>query len=67
MPGHGYAFRCESCDVADPRWYIMREGDVAVSWACEVHLSEVCARLQRDHEITELSICDTRPAIRIGA
>lgn len=51
------AFRCEICHT-EPRWYLIRSGDVVVSWACDQHLSEVCHRLQRDNEITELVVTD---------
>lgn len=58
--GHGYAYCCEVCDDADPHWYLMRRGDVVVSWACDAHLSAVCERLQRDHEVTTLLVTDYR-------
>lgn len=60
--GHGYAYCCEVCDDACPHWYIMRTGDVVVSWACDGHLAEVCARLQRDREVTELTVTVSRKA-----
>jgi len=60
--GHGYAYCCEVCDGTDPHWYIMRRGDVVVSWACDAHLSRVCERLQRDREVTELIVTDSRKA-----
>jgi hypothetical protein len=60
--GHGYAYCCEVCDVTDPHWHIMRRGDVVVSWACDAHLSRVCERLQRDREVTELTVTDSRKA-----
>ena len=56
------AYCCEVCDNADPHWYIMRRGDVVVSWACDSHLSEVCERLQRDREVTTLLVTDYRKA-----
>lgn len=56
------AYCCEICDTDDPHWTIMRRGDVAVSWACDGHLAEVCERLQRDHEVTELIVQDYRKA-----
>jgi hypothetical protein len=59
MPGQ--AFRCEVCDGV-PQWRILRRGDVVVSWACPSHLSEVCVRLQRHHELTELVITDSPKA-----
>jgi hypothetical protein len=58
--GHGYAYCCEVCDATDPHWYIMRRGDVVISWACDPHLAEVCTRLQRDREVTELIVTDSR-------
>ena len=54
--------RCEICDGADPRWIIMRTGDVVISWACDSHLAPVCDRLQRDFEVTELTVRDSRKA-----
>ena len=42
-----------------PRWRIERRGDAVVSWSCNQDLSEVCLRLQRDHEITELVVSDS--------
>jgi hypothetical protein len=53
---------CEVCDADDPRWHIMRRGDVVVSWACDSHLAGVCEGLQRDHEVTELIVTDSRKA-----
>lgn len=53
--GSGYAGRCETCDDA-PKWSIMRHGDTVLSWACSEHLDQILERLQRDHEVTELSI-----------
>lgn len=47
---------CEVCDAADPHWTIMRTGDVVTSWACDDHLGMVCERLQRDFEVTELTV-----------
>lgn len=38
----------------------MRTGDAVVSWACDAHLAVVCDRLQRDFEITELTVRDSR-------
>ena len=60
--GHGYACCCEVCDVTDPHWTIMRRGDVVTSWACDDHLAVVCGRLQRDFEVTELIVRDSRKA-----
>ena len=37
-------------------WTMERRGDVAVSWACELHFNEVALGMQRDHEITELMV-----------
>jgi hypothetical protein len=51
----GAAFRCEICGI-DPLWSITRRGDVAISWACPEHMSQVCSALQRDHEITQLVV-----------
>ena len=60
--GHGYAYCCEICDGTDPHWTIMRRGDVVTSWACDEHLATVCERLQRDFEVTELIVRDSRKA-----
>jgi hypothetical protein len=51
---------CEVDDTTDPHWRIMRRGDVVVSWACDEHLAVVCERLQRDSEVTELIVTDSR-------
>ena len=51
----GLASRCEVCDV-HPLWSIERIGDAVESWACGPHLSSVCMRLQRDHEVTRLVV-----------
>lgn len=59
--GHGYAFRCETCDC-DPMWRITRRGDAVVTWACVAHLSEACERFQRDWEITELVVTPSAKA-----
>jgi hypothetical protein len=53
---------CEVCDAADPHWTIMRTGDVVTSWACDEHLAVVCDRLQRDFEVTELTVRNSRKA-----
>ena len=60
--GHGYAYCCEVCDGTNPHWTIMRRGDVVTSWACDDHLAAVCERLQRDFEVTELIVRDSRKA-----
>jgi hypothetical protein len=49
------AFYCAICD-GEPMWRIERHGDAVISWACAEHLSEEAGRLQRDWEITQLSI-----------
>jgi hypothetical protein len=51
-----YAYRCEICDDDRPMWRLDRRGDAAVSWACTRHLSEVCDRMQRGYEVTELVV-----------
>jgi hypothetical protein len=38
----------------------MRTGDVALSWACDAHLAQVCEGMQRDSEVTELTVTDGR-------
>lgn len=54
------AYYCEIGDSPDPHWVIERHGDAVVTWACDAHLAEVCERLQRDHEVTKLSVQDAR-------
>jgi hypothetical protein len=56
------AYCCEVCDVTGPHWTVERWGDAVVTWACDTHLAEVCERLQRDHEVTKLSVIDARKA-----
>ena len=51
-----FAFCCEVCDQTDPQWRILRRGDAVVSWVCDPHLAQVCDRLQRDFEVTELVV-----------
>jgi len=51
------ACRCEVCDGV-ARWSITRRGDVVESWACALDLDEVCRRLQRAWEVTELVVKD---------
>lgn len=51
----GAAFRCEVCS-GEQMWRIERWGDAVVTWACPEHLSQVCETLQRDHEVTQLSV-----------
>lgn len=54
------AYCCEVCAAAEPHWNITRIGDVVTTWACDPHLAQVCDRLQRDHEVTELVVVDSR-------
>lgn len=56
------AYCCEACDTAEPHWVIERHGDAVITWACDTHLAEVCEGLQRDHEVTGLSVRDARKA-----
>jgi hypothetical protein len=56
------AYCCEVDDAPDPHWVIERWGDAVVTWACDSHLAEVCERLQRDREVTKLSVQDARKA-----
>lgn len=51
----GCAWRCEVCD-GPPMWRLDRHGDAVVSWACASHLLLTCERLQRDWEITEITV-----------
>jgi hypothetical protein len=50
------AYCCEVCDATDPHWMVTRTGDVVTTWACDVHLAAGCERLQRDFEVTELTV-----------
>lgn len=54
------AYCCEICDADGPHWRVERWGDAVVTWACDAHLAGVCKRLQRDHEVTKLSVQDAR-------
>ena len=51
----GWWGRCRMCD-GEPHWEIERRGDAVVSWACNDHLAAECDRLQRDWEVTRLSV-----------
>lgn len=50
-----HAFRCQTCN-GEPMWQVLRIGDVVVSWACPEHLSNIAEEMQRDYEVTELSV-----------
>lgn len=54
------AYCCEVCGARDPGWEIVRVGDVVVTWACDDHLAVACDRLQRDSEVTRLSVENLR-------
>lgn len=56
------AYCCKVCDDPDPHWNLTRRGDVATTWACDPHLAQAAAGLQRDHEVTELVVVDARKA-----
>lgn len=56
------AYCCEVCEDADPHWVVERHGDAVVTWACDADLAEVCGTLQRDREVTRLSVTDARKA-----
>lgn len=56
--GHGYAYRCETCDTM-PDWSVTRVGDVRMTWACGAHLAEACERFYRGVH-TELTV---KPAV----
>jgi hypothetical protein len=49
------AFRCDVCD-GNPVWTLVRVGDVVTSWACDRDLPEVLMRLQRDYEVTQITV-----------
>lgn len=52
------AYCCEICEDSGPRWVITRHGDAVITWACNAHLAVVCMKLQREHEVTQLSLRD---------
>lgn len=56
------AYCCGVCDAPDPHWVVERWGDAVVTWACDDCLAEACRQLQRDHEVTKLSVRDYRKA-----
>lgn len=56
------AYCCEACDDPDPHWVIERWGDAVITWACDAHLAGVCEGLQRDGEVTKLSVQVARKA-----
>lgn len=41
------AYRCQTCGEQSS-WYLMRKGDVVVSWACSPHLADELIGLQRE-------------------
>lgn len=47
-------------------WRLLRIGDVAVSWTCGDHITEVALELQRDQEITELNVINSPKAREWG-
>ncbi len=55
-----YAYRCALCN-GEPRWSLVRHGDVVITWACQDHLVLVLVDLlptdkHRDQaEITDLA------------
>jgi hypothetical protein len=53
--GSGYLYRCFVCD-GDGHWRIERRGDVATTWSCADHFTEVAEHMQRDHEVTQLTV-----------
>lgn len=46
---------CEACG-ASYDWQVERKGDAERTWACSVHLHQVCVAMQRDWEITVLVV-----------
>lgn len=56
------AYCCEECGAADPRWQLERHGDAVVTWACEGDLGTVIDRLQRDREVTRVTVTGFRKA-----
>jgi hypothetical protein len=55
-----HAFCCATCAGTEPHWRIERSGDAVVSWACDAHLAAVCDGMQRDFEISQLVVTDSR-------
>lgn len=49
------AFLCEVCE-SEPMWRVGRIGDAAITWACAEHLSTVADGMQRDWEVTQLTL-----------
>ena len=56
------SYCCEACDVPGAHWMLTRRGDAVVTWSCDTHLAQVTEGLQRDHEVTEVVVCDARKA-----
>ncbi len=52
----GAAYCCEVCGTNTPTWRLDRRGDAVVTWACNLDLAEVCRRLQRPRERTEVVV-----------
>lgn len=50
----GYPANCCPFCHERGRWYLLREGDAVVSWACDTHLPLVLDSLQRSHERTRV-------------
>ena len=62
----GASNACGQCGLTPPLWTIVRTGDVVVSWSCAEHLSAVCEGLQRDFEVTELTVTYTPKAREVA-
>lgn len=54
------AYCCEICGGSNPHWYLMRRGDVAVSWACDDHLVNVINAMQRPNEVTHIAVSKSK-------
>lgn len=54
------AYCCRICSGANPHWYLMRRGDVEISWACDDHLVNVLNVMQRPNEVTHIAVSDYR-------
>ena len=61
LSGSGALYRCGQCDEM-PMWQVQRTGDLATEWACTLHLHDVCWDLQRDFEMTKVTVTWWTPA-----
>jgi hypothetical protein len=56
LPELGYpAYRCPFCHEPGT-WRLDRYGDAVASWSCELHLAWVMDSLQREGEVTRVTV-----------